>query len=129
MDVNENELAHMVIGLAIEIHRIIGPGYPVKIYTECLQHEFEKNKVPVKFNIPVSLTYKELIMDSAYSIDCLVNDKLVLKFETCEQIHDGMVNSTLRTLRQGKYKLGLIINFHAPLLRKGIRRINNNKSE
>jgi hypothetical protein len=55
----------------------------------------------------------------------VVDSRLFLQIETTDQIHDGLVNAALKILRQEQYKLGLIINFHAPLLKNGIRRINN----
>jgi GxxExxY protein len=125
MDKSENELAHVVIGLAIEVHRILGPGFHKEIYTDCLKQEFKNNQIPAVFKQAVPLIYKEVAIEVPHVIDCVVDSRLFLQIETTDQIHDGLVNAALKILRQEQYKLGLIINFHAPLLKNGIRRINN----
>jgi GxxExxY protein len=129
MSKNENELAHTVIGLAIEVHRILGPGFHKNVYTECLKHEFSESGLKASFDIRVPIAYKDKIIESAHNIDCIVEDRLLLKFETVEQIPEVTVNAIVKILRQGQFKLGLIINFHSPLLKNGIRRINNRTGE
>ena len=129
MSKNENELAHTVIGLAIEVHRILGPWFHKDVYTECLKHEFSASGLNASFDVHVPIAYKDKIIETAHSIDCIVDDRLLLKFETVEQIPEVTVNAIVKTLRQGQFKVGLIINFHSPLLKNGIRRINNRTGE
>lgn len=129
MQLNENELAHTIIGLAIDVHRILGPGFHKDVYIECLKHEFLTNQIQAKFDVPMEIAYKEIVLESAHRIDCLVEDRLLLKFEASEQISEVLVNAVVRSLRQGQFKLGLVINFHSPLLKNGIRRINNRAIE
>lgn len=118
-------MAHAVIGMAIEVHRLIGPGYKKDLYIECLKYEFAKNEIAADFVVPVPIQYKDVQIPDSHTIDCLVEGRLLLKFETSEQIQEALVNSVVRTLKQEQFKLGLIINFHASLLKNGIRRINN----
>lgn len=123
----ENDLAHTVIGLAIEIHKSLGPGLTEEAYLQCLLYELDKNGIDAVAQKSMPIQYKELHLDHGYTIDLLVDDKLVVELETCEQISEQMVQRTLRNLKLGQFRLGLIINFNAPLLKKGIRRITNHK--
>lgn len=123
----ENDLAHTVIGLAIEIHKALGPGLTEDAYRECLLYELRQHQIKAESLKSMPVHYKDLHLEQGYAIDVLVDDKLVVEIETCEQISDMMVQRILRNLKLGHYKLGLIINFNATLLKKGIRRVTNHK--
>jgi GxxExxY protein len=123
----ENDLAHAVIGFAIDIHKALGPGLSEDIYLKCLTYELEQHGLKAEYPMRMHLQYKDLWLENAGTIDILVDDKLIVEIETCDQISDFMIQKVLRNLKTGNYKLGLIINFNAQLLKNGIRRVSNQK--
>jgi len=127
IDIPENHLAHTVIGLAIEIHKALGPGLKESAYRECLLYELGQNAISATSMKPLSVTYKNLHIDDGYSIDLVLDDKLAIELETCDQITDNHVHKMLRNMKLGNYHLGLIINFNSPLLKNGICRVANHR--
>lgn len=124
---NENDLAHIVIGIAIEIHKTLGPGLDHESYMECMMYELTQQNIPVKRDLHRELYYKNLKLSNGYNIDLLINDILVVEIETVENVSETQIQQTLKILKNGNYKLGLVINFNSALLKNGIRRISNIK--
>ena len=107
----ENEIATIVIGCAIEVHRHLGPGLLESAYQECLLYELKNKGLKVESEVPMPIIYKELSINHGYRMDILVEDKLVIELKTVECFTDVHLAQTLTYLRLGKYKLGLLINF------------------
>ena len=121
----ENEIATIVIGCAIEVHRHLGPGLLESAYQECLLYELKNKGLKVESEVPMPIIYKELSINHGYRMDILVEDKLVVELKTVECFTDVHLAQTLTYLRLGKYKLGLLINFKVTSLKQGIRRVIN----
>ena len=121
----ENEIATIVIGCAIEVHRHLGPGLLESAYQECLLYELKNKGLKVESEVPMPIIYKELSINHGYRMDILVVDKLVIELKTVECFTDVHLAQTLTYLRLGKYKLGLLINFKVTSLKQGIRRVIN----
>ena len=121
----ENEIATIVIGCAIEVHRHLGPGLLESAYQECLLYELKNKGLKVESEVPMPIIYKELKINHGYRMDILVEDKLVIELKTVECFTDVHLAQTLTYLRLGKYKLGLLINFKVTSLKQGIRRVIN----
>ena len=123
----ENELAHRIIGFAIEIHKSIGPGLNTNVYKKCLAYEFKNADLNSQESYPIVLNYKTLEINDGICIDILVAEKVVVMIESSENITEYQVQKLLRILRLGNFKLGLLVNFNTTLLKDGIRRVSNNK--
>ena len=121
----ENEISTKVIGLAIEIHRTLGPGLLESVYKECLLYELNQSGLITIKERPMPLVYKEIKMDCGYRIDLLVMDKLVIEIKSVESLNDIHLAQTLTYIKLGGYKLGLLMNFNVVLLKDGIKRIIN----
>ena len=121
----ENEIATIVIGCAIEVHRHLGPGLLESAYQECLLYELKNKGIKAESEVPMPIIYKELSINHGYRMDILVEDKLVIELKTVECFTDVHLAQTLTYLRLGKYKLGLLINFKVTSLKQGIRRVIN----
>ncbi len=126
---NENDLAHVVIGLAIDIHKTLGPGLDHDSYLECMMYELEQQGIQASCNLEKDAYYKNFKLSKGYTIDLLIENSLVVEIETTETVSDMQIQKTLKTLKLGGYKLGLIINFNSTLLKNGIRRISNIKPQ
>ena len=123
----ENELAHRIIGFAIEIHKALGPGLQPEAYRQCLEYEFRSAGIQTETMKKIPVSYKSLTLDVGFTIDILVENRVVVIIEESETIQEYHVQKLLRFLKFGNYKLGLLINFNSTLLKDGIRRVTNNK--
>lgn len=122
----ENEISTIVIGLAIEIHRTLGPGLLENVYQECLFYKLKKRGLSAEKEKAMPLIFEEVKLDCGYRIDILVENKLVVEIKAVESLTINHLAQTLTYLKLGNYKLGLIINFNEQLLKNGIRRVLNN---
>lgn len=117
-----SRLTGMVIGAAIEVHRLLGPGFLESVYHQALRFEFEMRGIPHKFKHPVAVKYKNHQVGEG-ELDFLVGDLLIVELKAVERlapIHEAQVMSYLKMT---KNSLGLLINFNVPLLKEGIKRI------
>jgi GxxExxY protein len=117
-----DELSRKIIGAAIEVHRHLGPGLLEEAYEECLCRELELRGIPFQRQFPVNIEYEGVTIDSAYRIDVLVADLVVIECNAGEKlapIHDAQLLTYLRLYRRW---LGLLINFNVPVLKDGIQR-------
>jgi GxxExxY protein len=122
---HENEIANKVIGLAIEVHRALGPGLLESAYEECLYYKIVKSGLHAEKQKAMPLVFEEVRLDCGYRIDLVVENKLVVEVKSCDAIHPIFLAQTLTYLRLGDYRLGLLINFNVELLRDGIKRVIN----
>lgn len=120
-----NLLSNKVIGYAIEVHRILGPGLLESAYQECLFHELVNSGLNVKKQVPMPIIYKDIKLDHGYRMDLLINDQLVIEIKTVDNFLDVHFAQLLTYLKLGNFKLGLLINFNVDLLKNGIKRIIN----
>jgi GxxExxY protein len=111
-----------VIGAAIEVHRLLGPGFLEEVYHKALKVEFEIRGIPHKSKHPVAVTYKGRPIGEG-QLDFLVGDVLIIELKAVQNlapIHEAQVMSYLKMT---KHPLALLINFNVPILKQGIKRI------
>lgn len=121
----ENELAKIIIGLAIEVHTALGPGLLESAYQECLFYKIQKTGLQVIKEKPMPLIFEDVKLECGYRIDILVENKLVIEIKSVEALNDVHLAQTLTYMKLGNYKLGLLINFNVTLLKHGIKRVIN----
>lgn len=121
----ENEIATKVIGLAIEVHKSLGPGLLESAYKEVLYYKLRQSGIKVEKEKPMPLVFEEVKLDCGYRIDLLVEDELVIELKAVDALNDVHLAQVLTYLKVGKFRLGLLINFNVVLLKQGIRRIIN----
>jgi len=115
-------LARAVIGAAIEVHRMLGPGFLESVYEEAMVIELWLRSIPFERQKNVSIDYKGHQVGEG-RFDLLVGDCLVVEIKAVEgmaSVHAAQVMSYLRTIQQPH---GLLINFNVPILRDGIKRV------
>ena len=118
-------ISYTVIGLAIEVHRQLGPGLLESAYQQCLFYEIKKAGLKVKKEIALPIIYKEIKLDQGYRIDLLVEDKLVIELKTVENYTSVHFAQILTYLKLGNYPLGLLINYNSKILKNNIKRFIN----
>lgn len=119
----EDELSNIVIGLAIKVHKALGPGLLESAYKECLYYEIKKAGLQVEKEKPMPLIYEDFNLDIGYRLDLIVENKLIVETKSVEALNDVYLAQVLTYLKLGKCKLGLLINFNVKLLKDGIKRV------
>jgi GxxExxY protein len=121
----ENEIAHKIIGLALEVHKALGPGLLESAYKECLAFKIRQVGLQIEKEKPMPLVFEEVKLDCGYRIDLLVENKVVIEIKSVEALNDVHMAQILTYLKLGDNRLGLLINFNVALLKQGIKRIIN----
>jgi len=119
------ELTEKIIGCAINVHKVLGPGLLESAYKECMYYKIRESGLIVEKEKPMPLVYEGVKLDCGYRIDLLVEKKLVIEIKSVEALNDIHLAQTLTYLKLGNYKLGLLINFNVILLKDGIKRVIN----
>ena len=120
---NAEDIAHKVIGAAIEVHKHLGPGLLESAYESCLAIELGQLGLPSEKQKPLPVLYKGHTVDAAYRLDFLVAGKLILELKTVERFEPIHTAQVLTYLRLTGLRLALLINFNVSILRDGIKRI------
>jgi GxxExxY protein len=121
-DEKTDKLAHDVIGGAVEVHRVLGPGYLESVYAEALAIELGIRGIPFERQASLAVDYKGHPVGSGrldFLVDCLLIVELKA-VETLMPIHKAQVILYLKTTR---LPLSLLINFNVPVLKDGVKRI------
>jgi GxxExxY protein len=121
----ENEISYKIIGAAIEVHRLLGPGLLESIYESALCHELTLNGLKIVRQKPVNVTYKDVKIREPYVLDILVENKVIIEVKATEKEQDIHKAQLLTYLRLSDIKLGLLINFGRSSVKEGIYRIIN----
>ena len=122
-EAQRDALSEKVIGCAIEVHRHLGPGLLESAYEMCLCHELEAAGLTFRRQVPLPVRYKQVSLEMGYRLDVVVEDELVVELKTVgaiARIHEAQL---LTYLKLSGYPRGLILNFHAPVLKDGIKRM------
>jgi len=119
----ERELTEKVIGCAIEVHRVLGPGLLESTYQQCLAHELKVSSIPFQLEALLPVDYKGVKLDCGYRLDFLVDGRLILELKAVDEV-SGLHQAQLMTyMRLAKVPVGLLINFNVTRLVDGIRRV------
>jgi GxxExxY protein len=118
----ESDLTAKIIGAAIEVHKSLGAGLLESAYQACLAHELVLQRIPFEKEKELPVQYKGVIIETAYRLDFLVADKIVVELKAVEHIEDIHKAQILTYLKLTKCKIGLLINFNVRILKNGIHR-------
>ncbi len=118
-----NELSGIIVDAAMEVHRELGPGLLERVYEASLAKELRLRGISSVRQLPQPVIYKgEELEDEGYKIDLLVEDCIIVELKTVSELLPIHHSQLLTYLRLSEKKLGLLINFHVPLLKNGIKR-------
>lgn len=120
-----NAISYKIIGLAIEVHKQLGPGLLESAYQECLYYEIVNSGLIVERQKALPIIYKDIKLDHGYRIDLLIENKIVIELKTVEAFTDVHFAQILTYLKLGNYPLGLLINFNSKILKNNIKRFIN----
>jgi len=122
---HENEISEKIIGSAIEVHRILGPGLLESVYEDALCHELHLRGLQFKRQESVPIPYKGIKLGTDLRLDLLVEDKVIVDLKAKEELSTIDKPKLLTYLRLSDKHLGLIINFHVEVLCNGVFRVVN----
>ncbi len=122
MSLYEKELTGQIIGAAIEVHRELGPGLLESAYQTCLAQELKLRNLKFEKEKPLPVSYKGCQLDCGYRLDFLVEGKVVVELKAVEAIQPVHEAQLLTYLKLTGCRVGLLINFNVPVLKKGIIR-------
>jgi len=122
IDLIEADLTGEIIGAAISVHRELGPGLLESVYQACLCRELGLRQVPFRSQVELPVEYKGCHLDCGYRIDLIVDNRVLVELKSVERLSAIHESQLLTYLRLSRIRVGLLINFNVPILRKGVLR-------
>ena len=119
----DDPLTERIIGCAIEVHRTTGPGLLESVYDVCLAFELEAAGLVFRRQYPVPIEYKSLSIRTAFRVDFVVEDRVLVELKSIETILPVHKAQVLTYLKLSGLRIGLLINFNVTILKDGIRRV------
>ena len=116
-------LSDVVIGLAIDVHRQLGPGLLESAYEQCLCYELEQNGIPFARQVILPVVYKSVQLDCVYRMDVVVDSQLVVEIKSVDRLMPIHESQMLTYLRLSGHKVGLLMNFNSLALKDGLKRL------
>ena len=118
----EKELTDRIIGAAIEVHKVLGPGLLESAYQVCMERESTLQKIPFAQSVDLPLTYKGVMLNAGYVIDLIYDSRVIVELKAVERVLPVHEAQLLTYMRLRGIPVGLLINFNVPVLKDGIYR-------
>jgi GxxExxY protein len=118
-------LTRSIIGCAIKVHRIIGPGVFEKIYSECLTYELKRQGLSFERERAVPLVYRGVRLKAKFYVDFVVENRVIVELKAVTEVAQIHACQVLTQLKLTALPVGLLINFNVPVLVDGVTRIVN----
>jgi GxxExxY protein len=115
------QLSYEITGLAIKVHKELGPGLLESVYEKCLKYELESNGYKVVQQMKVPFVYKGITLESELKLDLMVNDAVIIELKTVETllpVHEAQLLTYMKLLKKPQ---GLLINFYSENLTKSMK--------
>jgi GxxExxY protein len=118
----EKDLTDKIIGAAIEVHKVLGPGLLESTYQVCIEHESILRNIPFENLVNLPLNYKGIKLDAGYVIDLIYDKRVIVELKAVERVMPVHEAQLLTYMRLTGIRVGLLINFNVPVLKDGIYR-------
>ena len=118
----EKELTDKIIGAAIEVHRILGPGLLESAYQVCIERESILRNLAFERLVELPLNYKGINLDAGYVIDLVYDKRVVVELKAVERVLPVHEAQLLTYMRLTAIRVGLLINFNVSVLKDGLYR-------
>ncbi len=125
MQMETNEITNKIIGCAIKVHKVLGPGLLESAYQACLYYELVKSGLHVEKEKALPLVYEEVKLDCGYRMDFLIEHIVVVEVKSVESLTDIHLAQVLTYLKLSENRFGLLINFNVVKLKDGVKRVVN----
>ena len=112
-----------IIDAAYKVHNTLGPGLLESVYEACLTHELETRGLTVQRQVMLPVVYEGVTVEAGLRIDLLVNDAIVIELKSVEQMLPVFESQLLTYMKLSNKRLGFLINFNVPIIKRGIKRM------
>jgi len=126
---NENEIGGIVVDCAVKVHMRLGPGLLESVYEAVLSYELQNRDLLIQKQVPIPITYDNLLFTEAFRADLIVDDTVILELKSVDCVTKAHKKQLLTYLRLSGRKVGYLLNFGEVLMKDGISRIINGKLE
>lgn len=126
---DENQIGTVVIGAAIRVHRVLGPGLLERVYETALAYEFEQQGLKVERQVAVPIVYRGLVLDEGFRADMIVNNLVLLELKSVETVTAAHRKQVQTYVNLMGLRLGYLLNFGDAVMRSGITRCVNRLPE
>ncbi len=123
LSLKEEQLAKQIVNAAFTVHKALGPGLLERVYEVCFAHELSKSGINVKRQVPVPVVYDGIKFNEGFRLDVLVEDLIICELKAVDEMNSVWQAQILSHLKLIDKRLGFIINFNVPVIKKGIKRI------
>ena len=124
-----NQVSGIVVDVAIQAHRTLGPGFLESVYVHVIEHELKKRGLGVQREVPIPVIWDQVQLEVGFRADLIVEGLVVVEVKSVEALSPVHKKVLLTYLRLMDKRLGLLINFNVELLKEGIWRIVNRLEE
>ena len=127
LSMKENEISFYVRKSIFSVYNELGPGLLEKVYEKALMLELENHGLKVRNQVPMSIKFKDTVIDSSFIADIIVEDKVIIEIKSIQEISEVHHKQFLTYLKLSDLKLGILVNFNTDYIAKNIfRKINGN---
>jgi len=126
---NENEIGKAIIGHAIKVHKELGPGLLESVYEIALEWILKESNLHVRRQICYPVIFRGQQFSDTFRIDLLVENKVILKLKSVENLHPAHLKQVLTYLKMTNLKLGYVLNFGERVMHRGVHRVINGRLE
>ena len=122
MSLLEKELTDKIIGAAIEVHKVLGPGILESAYQVCMERESKLRNITFERQVDLLLNYKGINLNAGYVIDLIYDKRVIVELKAVERVIPVHEAQLLTYMKLTGIHVGLLINFNVPVLKDGIYR-------
>jgi GxxExxY protein len=118
-----NDISGQVVDAAMKVHSTLGPGLLERPYAVCTAYELRKRGLQVRTELVLPVLYDDLRIELGYRVDLLVEEQVIVELKAVATILPVHEAQLLSYLKLSGHRVGLLINFHVPHLKDGIKRL------
>lgn len=122
MPLLEKELTDKIIGAAIEVHKVLGPGILESAYQVCMERESKLRNITFERQVDLLLNYKGINLNAGYVIDLIYDKRVIVELKAVEKVIPVHEAQLLTYMKLTGIHVGVLINFNVPVLKDGIYR-------
>ena len=128
IDERKEKIAKIIVNSAFKVHKNLGPGLLERVYEVCLAYEIEKAGLNVQSQIDVPIIYDGVTLKEKLRLDLIVENSVIVEVKAVETVNPVWQAQIISHLKLTDNQLGFLINFNVPLIKNGIKRFINTKS-
>jgi GxxExxY protein len=119
----EERIAKAIVAAAYTVHSALGPGLLENVYEVCFCHELSKRGLSLRRQVVLPIVYDGITFNEGLRLDVLVEELVICELKAVETMHPVFLAQLLTQLKLTEKRLGFLINFNVPLIKRGIKRV------